>query len=105
MIRQFDVFPNPSKSGREQRPFVLTIQHVFFDDLPTRVVVPLVVSGAIKGMLPRLNPAFRILGETVHLSPTEPFALRLRFLRNAVANLDSEHDRIAAALDMVIAGI
>ncbi|MBS0471553.1 MAG: CcdB family protein [Proteobacteria bacterium] len=105
MIRQFDVFRNPSKTDRAQRPFVVTIQHVFFDDMPTRVVVPLVLDGAIDAMPPRLNPAFRISGKTVHLSPTEPFALSLRFLKNAVANLEAERDRIVAALDLVFTGI
>jgi toxin CcdB len=104
MIRQFDVYRNPSKTDRAQRPFVVAVQHVLFDDLPTRVVVPLVLGTAI-AMLPRLNPAFKIMGETVHLSPTEPFPLSLRFLRGAVANLDADRDRIVAALDLVFTGI
>lgn len=104
MIRQFDVFRSPLKAGREQRPFVIVIQHVFFDDLPTRVVVPLVLGTAIH-MQPRLNPVFKILGQSVHLSPTEPFALPLRNLSNPVANLEAARDRIVAALDLVFTGI
>lgn len=104
MIRQFDVFRNPLKAGREQRPFVVIIQHVFFDDLPTRVVVPLVLGTAIH-MQPRLNPVFKVLGRSVHLSPTEPFALSLRHLSNPIANLAATRDHIVAALDLVFTGI
>jgi len=104
MIRQFDVFRNPLKAGREQRPYVITIQHPFLDDLPTRVVVPLVTRTAIT-VQGRLNPAFRILGQEVHLSPTEPLSLSLRYLRNPVINLDADRDRIVAALDLVFTGI
>ena len=104
MIRQFDVFRNPLRAGREQRPYVLAIQHVFFDNLPTRVVVPLTTSAAIK-VMPRLNPAFKISGQILHLSPTEPFALAVRYLRAPVANLQADRDRIIAALDLVFTGI
>ncbi|HXC55330.1 MAG TPA: CcdB family protein [Rhizomicrobium sp.] len=104
MTRQFDVFRNPLRSGRDQRPYVLAIQHVFLDGLPTRVVVPLVTEGAIH-MLPRLNPSLTVLGQRLHLSPTEPFALALRYLRKPVAHLSLERDRIVAALDLVFTGI
>ena len=104
MIRQFDVVRNPLKSGRDERPYVIVIQHAFLDDLPTRVVVPLTTASALRAQ-PRLNPAFKILGQSVRLSPTEPFSLLLRHLRNPVASLASERDRIVAALDLVFTGI
>jgi toxin CcdB len=104
MIRQFDVLRNPLRSGRDERPFVIVVQHVFFDDLPTRVVVPLMTASALKAQ-PRLNPAFKVLGQSVHLSPTELFSLLLRHLRNPIANLGADRDRIVAALDLVFTGI
>ncbi len=104
MIRQFDVFRNPLRPGREQRPFVLVVQHALFDDLPTRVVVPLVFRNAIT-IQPRLNAQFRIGDADVHISPTEPFALAIRFLRAPLANLREERDRIIAALDLVFTGV
>ncbi|MEJ0026123.1 MAG: CcdB family protein [Rhizomicrobium sp.] len=104
MTRQFDVFRNPLRAGREQRPFVIAMQHAFFDRLPTRVVMPLVVKTALD-FQPRLNPVFNIQGRQLHLSPTEPFALSIRFLRDPIDSLASERDRIVAALDLVFTGI
>ncbi len=41
MIRQFDVFDNPSERLRSQAPYIVTIQSHFLDALRTRVVAPL----------------------------------------------------------------
>ncbi len=104
MTRPFDVYRNPVRAGREYRPFVLVLQHAFFDELPTRVVVPLILPASLQ-MQPRLNPAFIVRGQAVHLSPTEPFSLPLRLLRDFVANLEQERHRIVGALDLVFTGI
>ena len=104
MTRQFDVYRNPLRSGRELRPFVLAIQRQFWDPLPTCVVMPLVVKAALD-FQPRLNPAFKIEGQTLYLSPTEPLTLPTRLLRGPVANLEQERYRIVAALDLVFTGV
>src|SRR4051812_1749201 len=67
-------------------------------------VLPLVVDVG-RHFERRLNPSFRILGRMLLLSPTEPAAMPVRRLRDAVANLDADRDRIIAALDMVFTGI
>ncbi|HEX2592766.1 MAG TPA: CcdB family protein [Rhizomicrobium sp.] len=103
-IEQFDVFHNPLRGGRDQRPYVITIQHLFLRDLPTCVIVPLVVPEALH-IQPRLNPALDVNGRKLHLSPTEPFALSTRLLSKPIANLAADRDRIVAALDMVFTGI
>ncbi len=41
MIRQFDVFDNPSDRLRAQVPFVVAIQSHFLDALRTTIVAPL----------------------------------------------------------------
>ena len=104
MIRQFDVYRNPLRGSRDVRPYVLAIQHLFWDPLPTRVVMPLVTRATLD-FQPRLNPAFEIGGQTVYLSPTEPIAMSTRFLREPVANLAQARDRIIGALDLVFTGV
>ena len=104
MSHQFDVYPNPSKAGRKDRPFVIVLQHAFFDDMPTRVVAPLVVIGA---MLPRrrLNPVVTVDGTGFYFSPTELASISLRYLRAPIANLEADRDRIIAAMDLLLTGI
>ncbi|MBV9991002.1 MAG: CcdB family protein [Alphaproteobacteria bacterium] len=104
MIRQFDVFPNPLKGGGRDRPYVIVIQHPFFDDQPTRIVVPLVVVSAIRPQL-RLNPTVTVQRTTLYFSPTEMFSLSHRMLRDSVANLEADRDKLLAAIDLVFTGI
>ena len=104
MSRQFDVYPNPSRTGREDRPFVIVVQHLFFDDMPTRVVAPLVLTRAIRPRL-RLNPAVIVEKRDLYFSPTEMFTISLKYLRNPIANLEADRDRIVAAIDLLLTGI
>ncbi len=104
MSRQFDVYPNPSRAGREDRPFVVVVQHLFFDDMPTRVVAPLLVTGAIRPRL-RLNPVVTSRREnSISHRPNWP-TISLKYLRNPIANLEADRDRLVAALDLVFTGI
>lgn len=104
MIHQFDVFPNPVRATVATRPFLVSVQHKFFDHSDTRVLAPLIVQGAIQP-LSRLNPAFEINTRCLYLLPTDLVTLSVRFLGDPVTNLESDRDRIIAALDMVFTGI
>jgi len=104
MIHQFDVFPNPMKGGRHERPYVVSLQHVSLDHYPTRLAAPLVVEGAMVPM-GRMTPAFEIEGRRLRLSLTEIATLPVRLLRSPVANLEADRNRIVAALDLVFTGI
>jgi toxin CcdB len=104
MTRQFDVYRNPLRGSREDRPFVVVIQHDFLADRPSRVVVPLVAARAIRPER-RLNPVLDVLGTSLYLSPSETVTLPLRQLREQVDNLARERDRIVAALDMLFTGV
>jgi toxin CcdB len=104
MIRQFDVFPNPSKRGRQERPFVVVVQSNFLNATSGRVSVPLIAENEMKPD-GRLNPLFRIDGQRVYFHPAEITTIPVTFLRNAIANLEAERYRIVAALDLVFTGI
>jgi len=104
MIRQFDVFPNPLKSGRRERPFVVSLQHYSLNHYPTRLVAPLAIDGAVVPM-GRMTPLFDIAGQKLRLSPTEIATLAIRYLKAPIANLESQRDKIIAALDLVFTGI
>jgi toxin CcdB len=102
-IRQFDIFPNPVRRGREHKPFVMSLQHRNLDHLHTRVVAPLIVE--IRATLSALNPIFVIDGQRVFLDPADLGTMEVRLLRKPVANLESERYRIRGALDLLLTGI
>ena len=104
MIHQFDVFPNPSRRGLEERPYVLVVQCSIWDDVATRVCVPLIDEKFIRPQR-RLNPGFEVKGRRLYFHPIEIVSVPLRLLREPVANLGEYRDHIIAALDLVFTGI
>lgn len=104
MIRQYDVFPNPLRASRGDRPFVVSLQHRMLDHLPTRLVAPLVVDGAAIP-LGRLTPTLRVNDRTYRLSPYEILPLAVRLLGAPVANLEAFRSQITAATDLVFLGV
>jgi toxin CcdB len=104
MSRQFDVFANPVRVGRDERPYLVVVQHDLYGHLTTRVTAPLVVKDAVKEPS-RLHPPLRVLGKIFFLLPEDLSTLPVRYLRNPVANLRIDRDRIIAALDLVFTGI
>jgi hypothetical protein len=103
-MSQFDVHRNPSRSGREERPFVLIVQTRYLDYMSTRICAPLVAEGALKPF-PKLNPIIRFDGQGYYFSPTEMITVPLRMLGKPLGNVESHRDRIVAALDFVFLGI
>jgi toxin CcdB len=103
-IGHLDVCRNPSQQGSKDRPFVVVVQSDYLHVLPTRVVVPLVVEGAIKP-IHRLNPQFEIEATKLYLHPVEIAALPVRALRTPVTNLEKYRYEIISALDLVFTGI
>lgn len=105
MIRQHDVFRNPLRAARDAKPFVVNVQHHLIDRLGTRIVAPLVPWRAVADQ-PRLYPAIRLVGQCIlYFDPTDLMTVPLRLLRDPVANLEADRDRIVAALDLVFTGI
>lgn len=49
MCFQFDVYRNPSDRTREYQPYFMIIQHDFYDDLSTRLIVPLSYHNHLRG--------------------------------------------------------
>ena len=103
MIRQFDVVPNPLRTGRAEKPFLVCIQHHHLGHLTSRVMAPLLTRPI--GHHPRLYPALRIGLQTYFLDPAEIVTIPVKRLAESIANLESERDRIVAALDLVFTGI
>ncbi|EJO8283868.1 CcdB family protein, partial [Salmonella enterica] len=60
MPKQFDVYRNPSAKTNKLWPFYLILQNDYFDDLTTRIVVPLVSKNYIDLNKKRITPLVKI---------------------------------------------
>jgi toxin CcdB len=104
MIRQFDVFPNPSRHGTKERPFIVSVQAALLNDFKNRVCVALIAKECLRPIA-RLNPLVRVGARELYFHPAEIASVPIRLLRAPVANLARERDKIIAALDLVFTGI
>jgi toxin CcdB len=104
-MAQFDVFRNPSADDEDGFPYLLVIQSDLLEQLNVRIVVPLVRAGVVDPPLPRLNPRFRINGESVVMATTLIGGLPARSLRDRIDNLTDQRREIIGAVDMLITGL
>ena len=104
MSDQFDVFPNHSRRGKEERPYVVVVQSRYVRNVATRICVALVAERFIRP-IHRLNPPFEIQNRKYYFHPVEMMTIHNRLLRSPIANLETDRDRIIAALDLVCLGI
>ena len=106
VTQRFDVFRNPSPRSVNTVPYVVVLQSELLDDLPTRVVAPLVKAAALAGRpATRLNPELEVEGETLFLLTQQVGAVPLRSLTRRVGSLEDRRDVIVAALDLLFSGI
>lgn len=104
-MAHLDVFANPDVETAAAIPYLLDIQSNLFDDLPTRVVIPLAYPEAIETLpILRLNPKVSV-DETALVALTQDMAaLPRRLLKSPVANLSSQREEILAAIDFLFTG-
>jgi toxin CcdB len=105
-MRRFDVFRNTDRASAKHIPFLLLLQSEMLDDMPTRVVAPLVVPSALSGPPAKmLNPEFSIDGHRVVMLTQQLAGVPIQRLKTRVAHLGERHDDIVRALDFLFSGI
>ena len=88
-MAQFDIFENPNALQRAVFPYVVEIQNDFFDQLPTRLVMPLQRPRISAGAFPRrLTETIRVQGENVFPAAHLMAPLPAKILRKAVASCE-----------------
>jgi hypothetical protein len=103
---QFSVHRSPSRSAT--RPFVLVLQSNDFMRMPTRIVAPLVVPGALptfQGVHPRIAPILIVQGHPYILNPFDVATLGISRLGDVVASFADDEDvkrEVQDALDAVL---
>lgn len=102
-MAQFDVHRNPGRSSISI-PYVVVAQSAIFDGYRRRIVIPLVRKTSLNQVsLTRLNPTFRIEGDTVVLHPLEIVSVATNDLGAYVMSLADHGQDIVDALDEVFA--
>ncbi|MCL2896263.1 CcdB family protein [Brenneria tiliae] len=61
-MSQFDIYRNPSAKSNQLWPYYLVIQHDYFDDLSTRLIVPLVSKHNLTLNQKRITPIVNVNG-------------------------------------------
>ena len=105
-MRRFDVFRNADRASAKHIPFLLIVQSELLDELPTRVVAPLVVPHALSGPPAKmLNPEFEIDGVRVVMLTQQLAGVAVQRLKTRVAHLGESHRDILRALDFLFSGV
>lgn len=85
--------------------YVVDCQADTLSHLTTRIVAPLLPQDHVPPSLGKLHPVLTVDGETLVLTTHLLSAMPARQLGAPHISLRNEHDRIMAALDMLLTGI
>lgn len=100
---QFDIYRNLG-AGARVAPYLIELQHDYVGRVKTTVVAPLIPSASFVPQ-GRLTPSIAVLGEIHILSITELFTIERRRLGPVVTNVDSLHQQVIGAIDLLFTGV
>lgn len=105
-MAQFDIHDNPNVPQRAVFPYVVEMQHDFFDQLPTRLVMPLQRARISPGAFPRrLTETIRVQGETVFPAAHLLAPLPAKILKKAIASARDQQSLLRDAIDALQSGV
>ncbi len=99
-MARLDVHPTP----RGGRGLVVDVQTRFLDRLATRAVIPKLPVELAPRPMKGLNPTFEIGGASYVLVMQAIVSVPAKELGQPVGSLDSRHDHVTRALDMLLLG-
>ena len=103
-MARFDVYRNANKATRDEFPYLLDVQADLFEDLRSRVVVPLMTRAAVPSPMTRLNPVFTVEGKSVVMGTTDIAGIPASALGPKVASLARHNVAIVGAIDFLLTG-
>ncbi|HEN3452073.1 TPA: CcdB family protein [Yersinia enterocolitica] len=104
MSQQFDVYRNPSAKTNKLWPYYMIIQNDYFDDLTTRIVVPLVSQKELSLNQKRITPQVVINNEKYYIFTPSLTFLDINKIKEIdfICNISSSRNEIISALDAII---
>jgi toxin CcdB len=104
MPQQFDIYRNPSAKTNEFWPYYMIIQNNYFDDLTTRIVVPLVSKKELILNQKRITPEVVINNESYYIFTPSLTFLDINKIKSTdfIFNISSSRNEIISALDAMI---
>ena len=105
-MAQYDVFSNANSVQHKVFPYVVQIQSDAFDELPTRVVIPLQRPRIALGSVPRrLGQTVVVNGEPLFLGVHFVAAVPSKILKTCVENIATQQAVIIDAMDALQSGV
>ncbi|MBV8342446.1 MAG: CcdB family protein [Gammaproteobacteria bacterium] len=102
---QLDVYPNTNPASREAFPFLVDVQANMFDELRTRVVIPLSKAGALPQYpMAYLTPVVSFAGEAYVLMTPQLAGVARVELEAPAGNLAAQERVIATAIEFLVRG-
>lgn len=101
---QFDIYRNPSGRTCEYQPYFMIIQHDWYDDLSTRLIIPLSYRIHLNSYIHSATPLVNIEFEKLFLNTPGMTHIDKNKLnkKNYVCNLQSARSRVIASIDALI---
>lgn len=107
MPQQFDVYRNPSAKTNKLWPLYMIIQNDYFDELTTRIVVPLVAKKELSLNQKRITPQIVINNESFYIFTPAITFLDIKKINKSdfVCNIALSRNEIISALDAIITNV
>ncbi|CZY46640.1 TPA: plasmid maintenance protein CcdB [Enterobacter hormaechei subsp. steigerwaltii] len=104
MLRQFNVYRNTSAATRDQLPYYMLIQDDYYEDLPTRVIVPLARNNRLPLWQSQLAPGINIEFKTFLIYSPMITNINNQKInpKDFVCNLRNARQDVIAAIDRLL---
>lgn len=103
-MAQFDIFPNPNQGPGEPIRYLLDLQAGIIEELPTRVVAPLVPPESLGPAMRILNPTVFVHGEPYILLTHLLAAIPSKILGRPVDTAKTQRDEFIRSIDFLFTG-
>lgn len=104
MLKQFDVYRNPSSQTKNSLPYFMIVQNDFYADLPTRVIILLMRNAHLPLWQHPLVPEVNIEFETFMLCSPMMTNLNNKLIKceDFIGSLKSARGEVISAIDALI---